>query len=119
MTGLVGSPMSKTMSPVAPAGARWMCMTVGSATSCVQTSVSSPAPLSKRAMQPPRSVVGTGAGASWSPERWKTKMSSVGEVWRLRNVQTTVSPASTRMVALRVNGSPVLSGSSHERSARV
>src|SRR5689334_18315580 len=46
-------------------------------------------------------------------------MSSVSAVARLRNVQVTTSPAATWIVALRVDGSPVLSSSPQEMSPRV
>ena len=75
-------------------------------------------PRRKRPMHPPRSGVATG-GTSWSPERWKTKSVSVAAAAKLRNVQRTVSAAATRIVAVRLLMSPLLSASSQERSASV
>src|SRR5436190_501044 len=106
-----GGPLCKcTLGALTTAAPRWMCMTVASATLCVQTSENELVAESNCPMQPPRSVVGTG-GTSLAPDKSKTKIFELNER-RLWNVQVTAAPACRLIVALRSNGFPVLPGSS-------
>src|SRR5688572_14917330 len=101
VTGLAGSPRSKTMSPLAPAGARWMCMMVAPTTSCTQVMSAWNVGWLNTTKQPPLAAEGTG-GTSWSPRSGKTKVwASPGPA-----VASSARTAHERARRSRIDGGP-------------